>query len=209
MARTVDPERDEFAREILNQASRIFAECGYRNTTTEDIGEKVGLKKSSLYHYFDNKEEILYQSLSSSLKTSLQQLEFLLEEDTPPARRLRDAIVIQVERMIQAPYVSNLFLTERGSLVPKHLKHCLALRRAHEAVFKTIIDAGVADGSFDPVDSSLAVKVIYGALNGLPWWWQEKGRYSLQEVALRFADMLVDRMMVRRITPSAKRPHKY
>src|ERR1035441_5398262 len=109
MARPIDPNREELKREILDHAARVFAAHGYRNTTTEDLADKVQLKKSSLYHYFDSKEAILYQALSQNLKRSLAPLEELVSAPEPPAERLRRAIAQQAERMMDAPYAGNLF----------------------------------------------------------------------------------------------------
>ncbi|MEO8297117.1 MAG: TetR/AcrR family transcriptional regulator [Burkholderiales bacterium] len=197
MARPIDPNRDVFEREILDQAARVFAEKGYRNATTEDIAERVKLKKSSLYHYFDSKENLLHQALAMNLRRSLAPLQALGSQATPPRERLRQAILQQADQIVNAPYVAVLFLTERASLTPEHLRECLDLRRQHEQVLRDIVDAGVADGSFAPVASDVAVKLIYGALNGLPWWWQPGGRDSLAETAGQFADLLVERMLAR------------
>lgn len=195
MARHIDPNRGEVIARILSQAAVVFAEQGYRNSTTEDIADKVKLKKSSLYHYFKNKENILFQALSLNLKRSLEPLLELQNEAGPPRDRLRKAIVVQVRMMIDAPYIANLFLNERSSLHPAHLKQCLELRRRHEIVLRSILEEGIADGSFDVIDSNVAVKLIFGALNGLPWWWRPSGKYSIEETADIFADLLVDRML--------------
>lgn len=44
--------------QILASASENFARFGYKKTTLEDIGKKIGLNKASIYYYFKNKEEI-------------------------------------------------------------------------------------------------------------------------------------------------------
>lgn len=196
MARTVDPNREELKLEILRHAARVFAAKGYRDTTTEDIADKVGLKKSSLYHYFKTKEDILFRALMLHLRSSLDGLEPLVKGTHPPAERLRLGIELQCQEMMKAPYIANLFVSDRSYLKPSHLRQCMELRKKHELVLRTIIEQGMTDGSFPSVDSVLAVKLIYGALNGLPWWWREDGRYSLKETADLYAQMLVDRMLM-------------
>jgi len=173
----------------------VFAEQGYRSATTEDIAKKVNLKKSSLYHYFKSKESILFQVLSSSLRRSLEPLEALADEKGDARERLRKAIALQVHSVMSAPYVGTLFLNESSSLHPRHLKQCLDLRMRHEISLRTIVDQGIADGSFSPLDSTIVVKLIFGALNGLPWWWRPDGKYTLDQIADMYADMLVDRIL--------------
>lgn len=45
-------------QEILKAASDCFAHYGYEKTTLDDIGDRVGLNKASLYYYYKNKEAI-------------------------------------------------------------------------------------------------------------------------------------------------------
>lgn len=205
MARPIDPRREEFRLEILAEATRVFAQIGYRNATTEDIARKVRLKKSSLYHYFSSKESLLYQALSLNLLRSLEPLEALQHQGGSPVDRLRAAVALQVKHMMNAPYVANLFLTERASLQRQHLKHCLALRERHEQVLRELVDEGVAQGLLQPVDSNFAVKLIFGALNGLPWWWRADGRYDLDQTAALFAELLVSRMLTQAAPRGAAR----
>ncbi len=44
---------------ILNTAREILAKQGYAKTTLDDIANALGMKKSSLYYYYQNKEALL------------------------------------------------------------------------------------------------------------------------------------------------------
>lgn len=48
---------------ILDSAVSCFSRHGYEKTTMEDIAEMVGLDKSSLYHYYKNKEAVFAAAL--------------------------------------------------------------------------------------------------------------------------------------------------
>lgn len=45
--------------EILDAADELFALKGYDGTSTNDILEKVGIARGTLYHHFKSKEEIM------------------------------------------------------------------------------------------------------------------------------------------------------
>jgi len=199
--------RDELTAKILNGAAEVFAQQGYRNATTEDIAKKVNLKKSSLYHYFKNKENMLFQALLVNLQQSLEPLQALALEEGDAGERLRKAVALQVEGMLSSPYVGNLFLNERGSLHHRHLKQLLELRKSHEVALRTLVEQGMQDGSFAPADPSVVVKLIFGALNGLAWWWKPSGgKYSIDQTAALYADLLVDRMLVGKVAGHARKP---
>jgi TetR/AcrR family transcriptional regulator len=195
MARPIDPHRDEFIAKILSQATVLFAQQGYRNSTMEDISKRVKLKKSSLYHYFASKEHILFEAVWVNLNRSLEPLVALQNAGGPPRDRLRKAVAVLVQSMIDAPYVGSLFLNERSSLAPRRLKQCLELRKRHELAICSMVDQGVADCSFADIETNIAVKLIFGALNWIPWWWRANGKYTPEQTAEVFADLLVDRFL--------------
>src|SRR3954466_2411853 len=49
----------ETRAEILRVALRLFTENGYEGTSTRDITDALGITKSSLYHHFQNKEQLV------------------------------------------------------------------------------------------------------------------------------------------------------
>ena len=57
----VRDKRERRRAEILHAALRAFREQGYHATTLDDIAEHVGVRKTALYHYFPDKEAILYE----------------------------------------------------------------------------------------------------------------------------------------------------
>lgn len=52
-------EADERRNEILDAADELFAQKGFDGTSTNDILEKVGIARGTLYYHFKSKEEIL------------------------------------------------------------------------------------------------------------------------------------------------------
>ena len=60
------PRRDE----ILDHATRLFAERGYEGTSMADLAERVGMRKASLFYHFDSKDA-LYASVLDRLIVAL------------------------------------------------------------------------------------------------------------------------------------------
>ena len=44
--------------EIIDAAFRLFSRLGFKKTTLDEVAGEVGIVKSALYRYFDNKEEL-------------------------------------------------------------------------------------------------------------------------------------------------------
>ena len=49
----------ERKNEILDVAEQLFAEKGFDNASTNDIINRIGIARGTLYHHFSSKEEIL------------------------------------------------------------------------------------------------------------------------------------------------------
>ena len=56
---TSSPRKDLVLEQLLNKAAELFLQRGYANTRMQDIAESMQMSRSSLYHYFENKEEVL------------------------------------------------------------------------------------------------------------------------------------------------------
>jgi AcrR family transcriptional regulator len=56
------PRRDE----ILDEATRLFAERGYEGTSMADLAERVGMRKASLFYHFASKD-VLYAAVLDRL----------------------------------------------------------------------------------------------------------------------------------------------
>ncbi len=67
--------------QILSAASECFARYGYKKTTLDDIGKKVGLDKASIYYYFKSKEEIFTILVLNEFKRFIAQLQQDIVED--------------------------------------------------------------------------------------------------------------------------------
>jgi AcrR family transcriptional regulator len=52
-------EAEERRNEIIDAADELFSQKGFDGTSTNDILEKVGIARGTLYHHFKSKEDIM------------------------------------------------------------------------------------------------------------------------------------------------------
>ncbi len=55
---TISVDHDRRRLDILEQAFFLFAESGYRGVTYQKIADRCGISRTSIYRYFQNKEQI-------------------------------------------------------------------------------------------------------------------------------------------------------
>jgi AcrR family transcriptional regulator len=101
---------DEKRQQILGVASTLFLKHGFDSVSMSQIAAKVGGSKSTLYSYFDNKDELFLEVVLSGIRTmvattkaalephlslkeklhqfGMRHLTFVLGEDTIALRRI-------------------------------------------------------------------------------------------------------------------------
>lgn len=174
------------ADEIVDVASRLFSQKGYEATSLKEIADHVGLHKTSLFHYFKNKENILMEVMDKSLKDHLNILnEIVNNSDMSGEEKFRLALEKQV--LVTCKYKDhiNVYLTEVRSLSPENQKKCIRKRKQYEAYFEQIIKEVQSDSKsnlFKGLDSTIVKLGILGMCNWIIKWYYEDGRLTPEEI---------------------------
>ena len=175
--------------EILHAALRAFRERGYHVTTLDDIAQHLGVRKTALYHYFPDKEAILY----ACHRESTAELERIVVE----ARKLAKAsdrlsyIIREHVRVMTETLEGSPLAFEVTSLSPDRQNEMIAARDRYEHELRRVIDQGIADAEFRKMDSKIAVFAILGAVNWIARWYRPEGALHAPELGKSFAEHLV------------------
>lgn len=175
---------------ILRTAARLFSENGYEATSLDLIAERLGMHKATLYHYVQNKESILYQCLVMSfgdLDDVMRQME---DRSLPALQRLR----IFVRRLAVAQNNDFGRCQLLVGMRPLEMMPSDEIRKFQRRLDRTVrglITEGIADGTIRPCHPGLFSALLFGALNWVPRWHDERGRLAIPEIADTFMDMLI------------------
>lgn len=66
------PEFDQKREDIVKMALGIFGEQGFENTTMDDIADRAGFSKATLYQFCSSKEDLFLQTLDYFIDTGVQ-----------------------------------------------------------------------------------------------------------------------------------------
>ena len=95
--------------EILAKSLEVFRSRGYHHTSMTDLANAVGLLKGSFYHYFDSKETLMKEVLSS-VNIFLKDFVFPIAYDQTLPLELR------TEKMLKL-FSKTVFSAEGGCIV--------------------------------------------------------------------------------------------
>ena len=176
--------------EIIHAALEAFREVGYHNTTLEDIAERLGVRKTALYHYFPDKEAILYECHRNSTAEVLRILRRARREYDTAHERLsfviREHVRVMTETLDGSPGAFEV-----TSLSPEYQRKIVRGRDRYERGLRRIIQEGIDAGEFRDTDPKTAVFAILGAINWIARWYRPQGSLHAPELGEGFADHLV------------------
>ena len=186
----VQAKRRRRRAEILLAALRAFRDKGYHATTLDDIAERLGIRNTALYHYFPDKEAILY----ACHRESLAEVDRLLTEATARCERAPDQLAYIIRehvRVMTETLQGSPLGFEVSSLSPKHQVEVIAARDRYERGVRQIIIRGQREGAFRSVNPKIAAFAIFGAINLIARWYSPDGTIQTQKLGSEFADHLV------------------
>ena len=82
---------------LLDAASALFKQKGYRNTDMGDIAAAIKLGRSSLYRYYPNKDHILLACIRREMEPLLERFERLNDSIADPVKRVEAWVDLQIE----------------------------------------------------------------------------------------------------------------
>ncbi|MCX4486382.1 MULTISPECIES: TetR/AcrR family transcriptional regulator [Streptomyces] len=163
---------------VLDAAAREFRVHGFAETSTEQLCEAAGVRRSSLYNAFTSKDELFVRALQHYVATTgARQSMILADDELTGAERLRTLVDVVVDEELQAANrghaagcmvvqsLMNPDLRERDERVARILDRDL---RARLSLLSGAIRAGQVDGSIvegiDPDDGAVLTSTVISGL---------------------------------------------
>jgi AcrR family transcriptional regulator len=169
--------RDRRKAEIVRTATEILSTSGYQGMSLEDVAERTDIAKATLYHYFSSKDDLVAAALEVLTQEVLRRLaarQATLGEVS--AEELLRALVDEQILILTetAPEVATVFSWPRSWPEP-FAEPMKDMRRRHDAVFRRVVERGVADGEFRCDDIDVTMQCMHGILNQASVWLRPDG----------------------------------
>ncbi|QBJ95602.1 TetR/AcrR family transcriptional regulator [Rhodococcus sp. ABRD24] len=185
-----NPRRELVEKQMMEQATRLFAEKGFASTTLQDIADATGLTRPALYHYVANKDELLSRLVSESTETPATLLHEINERaELGPTEKLRQMATAIALHQAQGPDRFRLIIRSEAEL-PDDIASTYQQSRRHVLKeFIRVIEEGIRVGEMRPVDPRTAALGVIGMINWIAWWHQPGDLENDRAVATQLADM--------------------
>ncbi len=161
--------KGERRQQILEAATACFSRKGYYASSMDDIAAELSFSKTLIYYYFKNKRDIFLAMLDEWARQSTDAWEMMFSPEEDVKTQLRKGLEYGVQLIIQFKDLARIefeFYAEasRDDVVRKAIQDLFVRFRAE---FKRLLDAGIANGEFRPLNAEALSAVLFGTYEGL------------------------------------------
>jgi AcrR family transcriptional regulator len=160
--------------EIIEAAVHEFARRGFAATRLEDVAERVGVTKGTIYFYFKDKEELFKAAARSSLGPALNEIEALAANFEGSAEELlRVHLSVVYPKLVTNPRAGQIIrlLIAEGSQFPELVDFYYREIVSHGvSILRRLIERGVARGEFRKTKASDFPQVIFAPVLAAIVW---------------------------------------
>ena len=175
---------------ILQEAARLFREKGYRASTLRELARRSGVKGGSIYYHFASKQEILHRIMDETMNSLLQGLSREIRDEEDPVRRLARAIGFHIRYHLENLDETHVADTELINLEDEHRRWIVGKRAEYELTFSSILEEGTRAGVMEVGDIKLASIAVLQMCTGIPYWFNDEGPLSVDEVVAQYTEFV-------------------
>lgn len=167
--------RDRHQR-ILDAALRVFARRGYREASVEEIAQASRTSKGGIYFHFPNKEALFLALLDLTTRRLMEKVEQAMAAHDDPIARADAALLTVLRTFRKHRPLARLLLVEALGAGREFHRRMAEIRGEFAAVIKRHLDEAVQAGVIGPIDTEVASRAWFGALNEVITTWVLSGR---------------------------------
>jgi len=179
---------DQRLETLLAAAAKTFAERGYHATSMRDLARASGFSLAGMYHYVEQKQELLFQIQERCFTQVLEGAWEAVAAQDEPESRLRAFIQHHVvffaghmdEMKVLAHEEDELTGTMRAQV------------RARKKEYVGLLDALLRDVPGAHTDPHIAAYALFGMMNWIYTWYHPAGPTPPAELAEELASLFLN-----------------
>jgi len=160
------PRRDKRG-DIVNAGIKVFSRKGFNRCSVEDILQEANVARATFYSYFDSKKDLFVELIDKILQTLY---EIMAKELTNLPANLdelqentRKAVAGMFEFFRDNLEFAAIYIQEVMGMNPEIDYRVVEWQQKVAELMKVILETGIENGMFRPVDVDIVSNLIAGA----------------------------------------------
>jgi TetR/AcrR family transcriptional regulator, cholesterol catabolism regulator len=182
----------------VDAAVRLMHEAGFAGTSVRDIGTAVGMQSGSLYYYFREKEDILYE-IQLMLNERISAIPPKVEESgAGPLDKIRFLIALHLAMVEENLALCHVGYTEYRHLRAEQVREIqVPQRKYNEYLVRLIVAAQRGGEAHRDMDARTCAGAVFALLNSVIWWRQPGSHPNIEELTSTYERMLLSGLSTR------------
>ena len=186
--------KSEATRErILFAAAKVLSQRGYSATRLSEIAAAADVRAPAVYYYFASRHDLISEVMAvgqARLREYVSGVLDTLPVDTDPMDRICAAAAAHLEVELELSDFATAVTRNTGQL-PEDIRARLREdSRAYSRLWQDLVDSAYRAGRIRAdLNRRVAVKLIMGALNWTPEWW-DRSQGELTELVATIQSLI-------------------
>ncbi len=189
--KSTERKRDE----LLSKAATLIARKGFEATSMRDLGKAMDSSLAGLYHYFETKEDLLFQLQFRTFASLLEQQQAVAARPGTPEERLDRLVTGHLQFYARHANELKACTFELESLGGKPYDTIEAIRREYYRLMSAVV-AGVMGGPSskgkETKKSRHATLFIFGMLNWIFMWYDPSRHGTVEQIGREMRDLVLN-----------------
>jgi TetR/AcrR family transcriptional regulator, cholesterol catabolism regulator len=177
--------------QLLEKAVELFSNGGYRETSLQDVADKLGITRPLFYYYFETKEDLLWRIIGHLGDHLLESALPIGTSDDTPTSRLRRLLETHVQVLLSNLDAFRIYFAERHLLKGVRDRRLKRGEGAYESLISEVISDGQRLGQFRGGDPAILTRLLTGMANSVTRWYVPTGSLSVDELSRMVADCAI------------------
>ena len=167
-----DQKKAESRRRILDAARDVFFRDGFMRANLDEMAEKAGVAKGTLYRYFESKADLYVAVLADNLELFLERMEEAARPRESALERVRSIGRFYFAHWLEHPDYFQIFWaidneSVIGELPREVIEKIASFWEENLKVLNGVLEDGVRTGAFVPCDTWEIANVLWSIANSL------------------------------------------
>ena len=149
--------------EILEAASRVFAEKEFHEVLIDDVAALAGVGKGTVYRYFRTKEELYFETILQAFDDLSATLADAVAEEASPTRRLEKIVRESLRFSWERRHLLSLLQGDERRFAMREAE-LYRRREGMMALVRKVILDGIERREFRGVDARIAAELLRGMI---------------------------------------------
>lgn len=169
-------------KKLLDAAEDVFSEFGFHKALVEEIANRAGLGKGTIYRYFENKEELFKSLMEEHVNELTESVMNNTSGKTDPIEKIKITLKAYLDFFKMHKRLFSILVFEDEGAGCKNAEECWEKRTGYAKILEAFISDGISKNVFKKLEPMTLSYCMLGMLNYLIIkWMRSEVEYDLTD----------------------------